>query len=415
MYDQALVWNTDRYLQVTSLTARLRDLAGIGDVHEATLEVSDLWQVDHLLPIAIAAHQWALDGETLSFETTLRNGARFQCEVSPLHDLSGAIIGVTGRALEHASPGRISAGAIAHAERNAGMGTWSEDLRTGEVSVSEGLAELLGTPVHMNLDIRAFDHPDDREQIARSLEEFEGAEGYCLDHRVLCMGARVRIVRERVRTIFDVRGVPVARVGTLHDITDLKAREAELEELALCDALTRLPNRVALEEQLIAAVSRCERNNRRVAVLFVDLDDFKAINDQFGHQIGDRVLESVADRLSRNVRASDTVARLGGDEFVVLIDDIMTPEAGLEAGRKILRSLDDPFIVDDYNFRMSASIGIAVYPEGGTTPQELLAMADREMYEVKRNGGSGVKIANGDSCPPPSSPARRRFAILESA
>jgi diguanylate cyclase (GGDEF)-like protein len=413
MYDQSLVWNTDRYLQVTSLTARLRDLVGLGDM-SAGLEVSDLWQADHLLPIAVAAHQWALDGETLAFETT-RNGARYQCEVAPLHDLVGDVIGVTGRALEHATPGRLSAGAIAHAERSAGMGTWSEDLRTGEVTISEGLAALFGTPLHANIDIRAFDHPDDREQIACAIEEAQDDDGYTCDHRILAIGARVRTVRERVRTIFDNRGMAVARIGTLHDISDLKEREAELEELALHDALTRLPNRVALEERLIAAVARCERNTRRCAVLFVDLDDFKTINDRYGHQYGDRVLSSIADRLLHNVRASDTVARLGGDEFVVLIDDILTQEAGLEAGRKLLRSLEEPFVIDGATFHVSASIGIAVYPEGGSTPQELLAMADREMYHVKRNGGSGVKIANNDACPPPSSPARRRYAILESA
>ncbi len=414
MYDQSLVWNTDRYLQVTSLTARLRDLVGLGDMRSG-LEVSDLWQADHLLPIAVAAHQWALDGETLAFETTLRNGARYQCEVAPLHDLTGDVIGVTGRALEHAHPGRLSAGAIAHAERSAGMGTWSEDLRTGEMTISEGLAALFATPLHANVDIRAFDHPDDREAIARAIEEAQNDDGYTCDHRILAIGARVRTVRERVRTIFDTRGLAIARIGTLHDISDLKAREAELEELALHDALTRLPNRVALEERLIAAVARCERNARRCAVLFVDLDEFKNINDRFGHQYGDRVLSSVADRLLNNVRASDTVARLGGDEFVVLIDDILTQEAGLEAGRKLLRSLDEPFVIDGHTFHVSASIGIAVYPEGGTTPQELLGMADREMYEVKRNGGSGMKIANTGMCPPPSSPARRRYAILESA
>ena len=273
MYDQSLVWNTDRYLQVTSLTARLRELVGLGDM-SAGLEVSDLWQADHLLPIAVAAHQWALDGETLAFETTLRNGARYQCEVAPLHDLVGEVIGVTGRALEHSHPGRLSAGAIAHAERSAGMGTWSEDLRTGEVTISEGLAALFGTPLHANIDIRAFDHPEDREQIALAIEEAAHDDGYTCDHRILAIGARVRTVRERVRTIFDTRGLAVARIGTLHDISDLKEREAELEELALHDSLTRLPNRVALEERLIAAVARCERNSRRCAVLFVALDQF---------------------------------------------------------------------------------------------------------------------------------------------
>ena len=107
---------------------------------------------------------------------------------------------------------------------------------------------------------------------------------------------------------------------------------AELYELALHDALTRLPNRPALEERMRASLARCERNGRRCAVLFIDLDDFKAINDARGHACGDRVLVAVGDRLTKHLRASDTVARIGGDEFVVLIDDLFTDEAAVDAG-----------------------------------------------------------------------------------
>jgi diguanylate cyclase (GGDEF)-like protein len=411
---ELLVWNADLSLRVTSLSARLRGLAGIGTSAPA-LHVSDLWGNDDRIAVAIAAHHWALEGESLAFEAPI-GGTPYHCEVQPLHDPSGAIVGVTGRAIEVSDAGSLHAQTMFQAERVAGMGTWYEDLRTGAVTMSEGLASMLGTPRHITqLDIRAFDHPDDRTAIADAIADYANDEGYVCDHRILCLGSRIRVVRERVRTIFDDCGIPVARVGTLIDITDLKEREAELAELALHDPLTRLPNRTALEERLASSMARCERNDRCCAVLFLDIDDFKSINDTRGHQFGDRALIAIAHRLTRNVRASDMVARLGGDEFVVLIDDLYTEEAGLDAARKLLRSLDDPFSVGGEDVSVSASIGVAVYPHSGKDPKELLHIADREMYAVKRNGGRGVKLANVSSWPAESSADRPRFAILESA
>jgi diguanylate cyclase (GGDEF)-like protein len=409
-----LVWNADLSLKVTSLSARLRDLAGIGSAVQA-LHVSDLWGNDERLAVALAAHHWALEGESLAFEAPLGD-APYHCEVQPLHDLTGAIVGVTGRAIEVTDMTCLSPQALLQAERSAGMGTWYEDLRTGGVTVSEGLATLLGTPRHvMQLDIRAFDHPDDRAFIAETIERYSNEDGYVCDHRILCIGSRVRCVRERVRTVFDDRGVAVARVGTLVDITDLKEREALLAELALHDPLTHLPNRAALEERLTASIARCERNDRKCAVLFVDIDGFKTINDLRGHDFGDRALIAIGHRLARNVRASDMVARLGGDEFVVLIDDLFTDEAGLDAARKVLRSLDEPLVIGGEDISVSASIGVAVYPQSGATPNELLAAADREMYAVKRNGGRGVKLANMGAWPTVSLPENTLYAILEKA
>ena len=423
MHDQSLVWNTDRDLQVTSLTARLRGLAGIGGA--SVLHVSELWGSDDPLNVATVAHHWALDGEHLSFEATVRGGT-FRFELQPLHDMTGATIGVAGRAVETQHCSHLHSDALRHAERVSGMGTWHEDLRTGLVTISEGLAMLLGIdPRTQPFEIRMFDHEDERERVAREISE-QGREEYVCDHRVRCAASRVRTVRERVRTLVDDRGIAMARIGTLLDISDLKEREAELSELALYDTLTRLPNRASLEERLADALERCERDNRSCALLFADLDDFKAINDAHGHDFGDRVLASVAQRLNRHVRATDMVARLGGDEFVIVIEDLYSDEAALDAARKLLCSFDEPLVVDDRTVRVSASIGVATYPGAGTTPRELLQLADREMYTVKRNGGSGVKLARrqkestvataeNPSCRVLSSPDPLHFATLESA
>ncbi|MHB8148515.1 MAG: diguanylate cyclase domain-containing protein [Vulcanimicrobiaceae bacterium] len=395
MHDQALVWNTDTHLQVTSLTARLRNLAGIGG-SRARLSVSDLWGSDDPLGIAVVAHHWALDGESLAFEATIRDTS-YQFELEPLHDTAGGVVGVVGRAVPSTEvASKLRSDVVIAAERSAGIGTWSEDLRTGGFTISEGLATLLSIDRKTSsLELRDFDHPDEREATARSIAQMLRDENsYSHDHRILCEDGRIRTVRERVRTLYDDRGLAFARIGTLVDITEFKQREAELAELAHYDALTRLPNRTLLEERLIAAVARCERHDLRCAVLFIDLDDFKHVNDTYGHAAGDRMINRIGEHLTRYVRATDTVARLGGDEFVVLLEDLMSDEAALDAARKILRSFDHPFTINERPIAISASVGIATYPRCAHTPSELIDRADREMYTVKKNGGRGVKLAD---------------------
>ncbi len=424
MHDQALVWNTDTNLQVTSLTARLRNLVGLGSTTSG-LSASDLWRTDEPLGSVVVAHHWALDGESLSFESSIRD-TPYHFEIEPLYDTAGAIVGVCGRAVPNAGLGaRFRADVAGVAERSAGIGTWSEDLRAGGLSISDGLATLLGTDRGSVASLRDFDHPDERDVTAREIAAMLREEhAYTHDHRILCENGRIRMVRERVRALYDDRGLPFARIGTLVDITEFKLREAELAELAHYDALTRLPNRTLLEERLATAVSRSGRYDLRCAVLFIDLDDFKAVNDSHGHALGDRLINSVGEHLTRHVRPTDTVSRLGGDEFVVLIEDLMSDEAALDAARKILHSFDRPFTIDGRRIAISASIGVATFPRCANTPSGLIDRADREMYAVKRNGGRGVKLANGDrfeketptptaenaACAAPSSPARHRFA-----
>ncbi len=427
MHDQATIWITDTDLAVTSFTARLRDLAGIGDVYRR-VHVSDLWGHDEPYGVIVVAHRWALDGQAVSFEAPAYDSI-FRFQLEPLQAPDGRIVGVNGRAFDtrREAPPDFAPAVLADAECQAGLGTWSVDLSCGKLSVSPGLCAMLGVDPNENaLNIRAFDHPDDRASIQRVLNDPDSSENYSCDHRILCPGGRVRSVRERVRTSFDECGVATVRTGTLLDITDLKEREAELADLALYDALTHLPNRALLGERLAGAVARAERHSSHCAVLFVDLDDFKDVNDRYGHADGDRLLVAVADHLQRQVRVTDTVARLAGDEFVLLLEDLYSEEAALSAAHMVLRSFDEPiFIDDDRALSITASIGIAVAPRCSLDPNDLLAMADREMYVVKHNGGRGVKLvpekesgvpfSEKGTCNTLSSKAPAPFAIHQSA
>jgi diguanylate cyclase (GGDEF)-like protein len=166
----------------------------------------------------------------------------------------------------------------------------------------------------------------------------------------------------------------------------LQATNRELSALALYDALTGLPNRTLLEERMGEAVSHADRSRNFFALLFVDLDRFKPVNDSLGHDVGDMLLKSVAQRLATCVRAVDTVARTGGDEFVVLLSGIGDPKDAGMVSRKILDELSHPFVIESHEIVTSGSIGISIYPTDGTDVNLLKINADRAMYFAKRNG-----------------------------
>lgn len=162
-----------------------------------------------------------------------------------------------------------------------------------------------------------------------------------------------------------------------------KQAELRLQHLALHDALTGLPNRELFRDRLDTALVRAQRQQSRMAVLYVDLDEFKEVNDGFGHAIGDLLLRQVAERLTSCVRESDTVARIGGDEFVVVLDAIHTPEDAVLVAEKIRAALAGPFELARHRVLVSSSIGIALHPEDGTDGEALLRRADAAMYEDK--------------------------------
>lgn len=158
------------------------------------------------------------------------------------------------------------------------------------------------------------------------------------------------------------------------------------------DALTGLPNRLLLESRIPQATAFARRHNYAVAVLFLDLDRFKLVNDTFGHPVGDRLLQSVARVLERCVRSSDTVCRFGGDEYVVLLSEISRPADAVVFAQKILDALRVPHTIDAHTLLVTASIGIGLLPHDGTDSQTLLRNADDAMFHAKRSGGNTYRF-----------------------
>jgi diguanylate cyclase (GGDEF)-like protein/PAS domain S-box-containing protein len=179
---------------------------------------------------------------------------------------------------------------------------------------------------------------------------------------------------------------------TGRDITERKKLEQELRHQAFHDSLTGLANRALFENRLAHALEGLRRREGGLAVVFVDLDDFKTVNDSLGHTAGDELLRAVGERLRYNLRGSDTAARLGGDEFGVLLDGAATAEAATEASRRLVAALEPSFTIDGRHLNVSASLGIALTTNGRETMEELMRNADLAMYEAKRRGGAQLRI-----------------------
>ena len=191
------------------------------------------------------------------------------------------------------------------------------------------------------------------------------------------------------RTVVAVRddnGALLHYLCMFSDISAEKFAAERIHRLAHYDAITDLPNRVLLQDRLLHAINRAARAQTRLALLFLDLDGFKLINDTYGHAAGDEVLRLVGDRLSSRLRKADVVARIGGDEFAVVLSDITNDSDVQVACDQLLKLVTEPYDIDQQNYHVTTSIGVAMYPEDGTDVQELLKNADAAMYQAKANG-----------------------------
>lgn len=181
-------------------------------------------------------------------------------------------------------------------------------------------------------------------------------------------------------------------IGITRDITDRKRAEKKIAHLAHYDYLTDLPNRALFVDVLNHSIALAKRNKRKVAVLFLDLDGFKNINDALGHDAGDLLLKDVAIRFKATIRASDSVARVGGDEFVFVLDNIESDENAALVAKKILIALAEPFNLKGQEYRVGGSIGVAMYPVGSKDPEKLIQQADEAMYLAKQCGKNTWKF-----------------------
>jgi diguanylate cyclase (GGDEF)-like protein/PAS domain S-box-containing protein len=202
----------------------------------------------------------------------------------------------------------------------------------------------------------------------------------------------LRTISVSGRPIFDEQGEFQGYRGTGRDITEQKQVEEKIRHMAHHDALTQLPNRTLLYDRIGQAIAQAQRNDEVLALLFIDLDRFKTVNDSLGHPVGDRLLQAVAGRLVACTRSSDTIARIGGDEFVVLLGDLDRPEAARHVAQKILDSLSEPATIDGHELKVTPSVGICAYPHDGEDVGTLMRNADTAMYHAKQMGRNNYQF-----------------------
>jgi diguanylate cyclase (GGDEF)-like protein len=192
--------------------------------------------------------------------------------------------------------------------------------------------------------------------------------------------------------IFDASGNYLMSRSTVFNISERKALEEKMLHMAQFDPLTDLPNRTLVFDRLRQLLVLAKRSKSHIGLLFLDLDQFKMVNDTLGHAIGDLLLQEAAKRMGACVRGSDTVGRLGGDEFVVILPSIETENDVLHAAEKIRHQLEQPFMLANHTLQVSSSIGVVIYPQHGDTESLLLKNADAAMYRSKASGGNRASV-----------------------
>ncbi|MGH9034451.1 MAG: EAL domain-containing protein, partial [Acidimicrobiia bacterium] len=282
---------------------------------------------------------------------------------------------------------------LAEAQRTARLGSYTWDLRTGAVSWSDEMYRVLGfAPGEVVNHGEAFAsrlHPDDRDRILddwRAAPQTQAATSF--EYRIVLPGGETRWIHGQARPVLDDDGTLHQLIGTIQDITERKLAEEAIAFQAGHDSLTQLPNRALFLDRLGQGLARRSRHPSGTAVLFLDLDRFKWLNDSLGHAAGDELLVAVAARLRDAMRAEDTVARFGGDEFVVLCEDV-SDEAEAEALADRLASiLAAPLTVAGEETTVTVSIGIAYAPRTSSeaSPESLVRDADAAMYRAKEQG-----------------------------
>lgn len=284
--------------------------------------------------------------------------------------------------------------------RGANDGIWDWDMRKNEIYFAPRWKEMLGFDTHEmgHCPEEWFQriHPDDLESFRLAISShLSGLEEFFeTEHRIKTRSGDYIWVLTRGLALLDRNGVPYRMSGSQTDITRRKKAEEQIVHNALHDALTGLPNRALVLERLGRAIERFRRYRQSYALLFIDLDRFKIINDSLGHMTGDALLVAVARRLEKTVHSFDTIARLGGDEFVVLLENIESTDHVQQIADRVIDSFKKPFEIDGHLINISASIGIVSGYEDYGSALEVLRDADLAMYRAKSNGKARAELFN---------------------
>ncbi len=318
-----------------------------------------------------------------------------------------------------------------------------DEIRQKYLFVSPGMARILGEQIEDLVQRNQTDeeelsivHPEDRERVQKVYDRFlaDGDE-WQVEYRLLRADGEVRWVRELGRSHLMSHGIAEQTIGVMQDITEqkkseeeiIKARDtleqqvvertrelantvkqlkmeieerekiaAELNFLANHDALTGLPSLRLCKDRLDQSLAEARRKRQTSAVMFLDLDGFKEINDRHGHEFGDRVLKAIAGRITGEIRETDTVARIGGDEFVIILSSLPESAIANRIATSLVQCIAQPLQVSGIEVEVSVSIGISLYPDHGVTAEELIRSADKAMYQIKREGKNGFGLVQPD-------------------
>jgi diguanylate cyclase (GGDEF)-like protein/PAS domain S-box-containing protein len=269
---------------------------------------------------------------------------------------------------------------------------WDWNLSNDELWWNEGFQKLFGySGDEIGTDLSSWSdrvHPEDADRVGHDINRHieSGKHNWTDEYRFRRSDGSYACVIDRGYVVYDHEHKPVRMLGSMMDVTVRKSLEEQLTHQALHDPLTKIANRVLFRDRVEHALSKLIRNHVSIAVLFLDLDNFKAINDSLGHAAGDKLLVAVAGRLQDCLRNSDTAARLGGDEFAVLIESVTHSEEAVNIADRILAVFSQPFSIEGNEVYVSASIGIASGSVDTLGPEELLRNADLAMYLAKGRG-----------------------------
>ena len=266
------------------------------------------------------------------------------------------------------------------------------------IEVNEGFTRITGYQPEEVIGRTAFDlniwaYPEERRQMIERLSQ--NGQVLHMEMHGRHREGEIRLVDVSVQPI-EINGLPCLLL-TARDISELKAAQAQAQHLAYHDALTNLPNRALLMDRLTQQIALLKRHDLRGALLFLDLDHFKHINDSLGHPVGDSVLRMVTARLEASVRLEDTVARLGGDEFVVLLSGLEGKRSEVtryvrQVAEKLRHLVAEPMLLDGHRLQVTPSIGVALIPDHGNTPADLLKRADIALYRAKDSGRNAIQL-----------------------
>ena len=334
-------------------------------------------RAEEALRNALLENQAILDSAVLGI-SVVENGRNLRCN-RKMEELFGYGPGE----MNHLSVQAFYADKVAWEQARAET---VRDFRSGQVNVSEyELVRKDGSTFWARLSGRPFD-----------LAENSGRSVWLVDDITTRREAAEAVARARDELELRVQERTAELAGAnaqlQGEIVERRQAEARVHHMAYHDSLTGLPNRALLSDRLDRAMLAAQRTERKLAVMFIDLDRFKTINDSLGHMIGDQLLKEVANRLCRAVRASDTVARLGGDEFVVLVPGIRTADEAAQVAEKIIEALSESFPLEGRNLHITPSIGISVCPDDGADVETLMRNADGAMYHAKASGRNNFQF-----------------------